>query len=286
MIDLHTHTDESDGTLAPTELVEAARWIGLEALGISDHDTFAGYDLAAPAARAAGLDLVCGIELSTKWRRPGQARPRSIHMLGYFLDAPPSEPFRNWLDSVRAARRDRNRRLAARLQSLGMEVTLEEVQRLGKSLAGRPHFARLLMEKGYVASIEEAFDRFLSEEGLAYVERDEPSVAEGIERIVDGGGLPSLAHPVRITRDAAALRKVVGEMCGMGLRAIEVYHSDHGPREVELYMELAGRYGLAITGGTDFHGDNKPGLALGVGYGGVAVPRALLDFLRAAAVRG
>jgi 3',5'-nucleoside bisphosphate phosphatase len=285
MIDLHTHTDESDGTLSPGELIEAAQFIGLEALGISDPDTFAGDDLAAPGAREAGLDLVCGIELSTKWRRPGGSRNRSIHVLGYFLDTAPSVEFRDWLGSVRAARRDRNRRLAARLQSLGMDVTLEEVERLGKSLAGRPHFAQLLVEKRYVATSQQAFDRYLSEDGAAYVERDEPSIEEGIRRITAGGGLPSLAHPVRITRDRRAIREAVGEMCGMGLRAIEVYHSDHGPREVELYVELAGRYGLAITGGTDFHGANKPGLALGMGYGNVTVPREVLDFLRAAAVR-
>lgn len=285
MIDLHTHTDESDGTLSPGELIEAAQWIGLEALGISDHDTFAGYDLAAPRAREAGLDLVCGIELSTKWRRPGGSRNRSIHVLGYFLDTPPTVEFRDWLESIRAARRDRNQRLAARLQALGMAVTLEEVERLGKSLAGRPHFARLLMEKGYVTSIQEAFDRYLAEDGAAYVERDEPSLEEGIRRISEAGGLPSLAHPVRITRNAGAMREAIRDMCAMGLRAIEVYHSDHGPRDVDLYLDLAGRHGLAITGGTDFHGANKPGLALGVGYGNVAVPRELLDFLRAAMVR-
>jgi hypothetical protein len=206
-------------------------------------------------------------------------------VLGYFLDTPPTVEFRDWLESIRAARRDRNQRLATRLQALGMAVTLAEVERLGKSLAGRPHFARLLMEKGYVTSIQEAFDRYLAEDGAAYVERDEPSLEEGIRRISEAGGLPSLAHPVRITRNAGAMREAIRDMCAMGLRAIEVYHSDHGPRDVDLYLDLAGRHGLAITGGTDFHGANKPGLALGVGYGNVAVPRELLDFLRAAMVR-
>ncbi len=285
MIDLHTHTDESDGTHAPNELIDAAVRIGLEALGISDHDTFAGYDLAVPLAQEAGLDLVCGIELSTKWRKSAENRGRSIHMLGYFLDAPPAPEFREWLEVIRAARRDRNRRLALSLQSLGMDIRLEEVERVGRSLAGRPHFARLLLEKGYVANIQDAFDRYLAEGAEAYVERDEPSLEEGIRRILDAGGLPSLAHPVRLTRDNATLDKAVGDMRDMGLRAIEVYHSDHGRRDVELYMKLASRYELAITGGSDFHGGNKPGLELGVGYGNVAVPRELLDFLRAASVR-
>lgn len=282
MIDLHTHTDESDGTLAPGELVEAAGLIGLEALGISDHDTFAGYDLAAPLAREAGLDLVCGIELSTKWKRSAESPGRSVHVLAYFLDGGPTAEFRDWLEGMLLSRRDRNRRLAARLQALGMDVRFEEVERMGRRMAGRPHFARLLLEKGYVTTMQEAFDRYLAEGADAYVERDEPSVEEGIAKILEAGGLPSLAHPVRLTRKASELEQTVKEMCGMGLRAIEVYHSDHGPREVDLYLKVAGRFGLAITGGTDFHGANKPGLALGAGYGNVAVPRELLDFLRAA----
>ena len=287
MIDLHTHTDESDGTSTPAELIEAAHTLGLEALGISDHDTFGGYDQAVPLAEAVGLDLVCGIELSTKWRRTPESRGRSVHVLGYFLEAPPTAGFRHWLETVRAARRDRNRRLALRLQSLGIDVTLEEVERIGRSLAGRPHFARLLIEKGYVSTLREAFERYLAESGAAYVERDEPSLDEGIRRILDAGGLPSLAHPVRLAKDnPAVIEKAVAEMCGMGLRAIEAYHSDHGPQDVSLYLKLAAQRRLAITGGTDFHGGNKPGLELGIGYGNIAVPRAVLDALRASTKRG
>ncbi|MGE5645178.1 MAG: PHP domain-containing protein [Acidobacteriota bacterium] len=281
MIDLHTHTDESDGTLTPAELVHAAAAMGLEALGISDHDTFAGYDQAEPLAREARLDLVCGIELSTKWRSTPPGRSRSIHVLGYFLEKDPTEEFRNWLEAIRAARRDRNRRLADRLQSLGIDVTLAEVERLGRSLAGRPHFARLLVEKGYVATLQEAFDRYLAESAAAYVERDEPALEAGIAKIVKAGGLASLAHPVRLANRRAVIEKAVADMCDMGLGAIEVYHSDHTPEDVEFFLKLAGRHGLAVTGGTDFHGDNKPGLALGTGYGNVAVPRVVLDFLRA-----
>jgi len=143
MIDLHTHTDESDGTLAAVQLVDAAVAMGLEALGITDHDTLAGYNDAAPRAREAGLDLVCGIELSTRRRaRAAGIRGRSIHLLGYFLREAPAEGFREWLEGIRLARRDRNERLAARLRSLGMDIAIEEVERLGRSQAGRPHFAR------------------------------------------------------------------------------------------------------------------------------------------------
>jgi len=285
MIDLHTHTDESDGTFTPSELVHAALELKLEALGICDHDTFAGYDLAAPLARDAGLDLVCGIELSTKWKRTPSSAGRSIHVLGYFLDAPPGDEFRHWLGAIRDARRDRNRRLAARLQSLGIDVTLPEVERRGRSLAGRPHFARILLEKGYVSTLQEAFDRYLAESGAAYVERNEPALDEGIRMIVEAGGLPSLAHPIRLSDRRPVVEKAVAQMCDMGLKAIEACHSDHGPDDPAFFLKLAGRHGLAITGGSDFHGANKPGLALGTGYGNVAVPRTVLDSLRAAAAR-
>jgi predicted metal-dependent phosphoesterase TrpH len=282
MIDLHTHTNESDGALSPAALVDAAVAAGLEALGICDHDTFAGYDQAVPQARAAGLDLVCGIELSTKWRRGESVRGRSVHVLGYFLGPPPAAEFREWLETIRQARRDRNIRLAARLQSLGMDITLPEVERLGRSLAGRPHFARLMVAKGYVKTIQEAFDLYLAESAQAYVEREEPGLAKGMRRILDAGGLTSLAHPIRLSkRNPAAFEESIDSMREMGLRAIEVHHSDHAPEDVAFFQGLAARHGLAVTGGTDFHGANKPGLELGTGYGNVAVPRQVLDDLRA-----
>ena len=281
MIDLHTHTDESDGTTAPARLVGAALALGLEALGITDHDTLAGYDAAAPLARKAGLDLVAGIELSTKRRRAAGGRGRSIHVLGYFLGAPPPADFRAWLEAIRLARRDRNRRLAARLQSLGVDIALEEVERLGRSQAGRPHFARAMIEKGYVSNIQEAFDLYLDESAQAYVEREEPELEAGIRKLREAGGLASLAHPIRLSRrNPPGFEKDLAEMCEMGLDAIEAYHSDHRQEDAEFFLSLARRFGLAVTGGTDFHGDNKPGLALGTGYGNVAVPRQVLDALR------
>ena len=281
MIDLHTHTDESDGTSAPHELVGAAVALGLEALGITDHDTFAGYDAAAPLAREMGLDLVCGIELSTKRHRATGTRGRSIHLLGYFLNEPPPEEFRAWLEGIRIARRARNRRLAERLQSLGIDVTIEEVQRMGRSQAGRPHFARVMVAKGYVSNMQEAFDLYLDESAKGYVEREEPELETGIRTLREAGALASLAHPIRLSRrNPAAFEKDLAEMSAMGLGGIEAYHSDHLQADTAFFLSLARRYHLAVTGGTDFHGDNKPGLALGTGYGNVAVPRQVLEALR------
>jgi predicted metal-dependent phosphoesterase TrpH len=276
MIDLHTHTDKSDGASTPLDLVRAAAEAGIDTLGISDHDTFAGYDEAVPLAREAGIELVCGIELSTRLPSHSGSRGRSVHMLGYFLAGEPTPEFRAWLETNQRSRRERNRKLIARLNSLGIEITLGEVEALGRTLAGRPHFARILVEKGYAANRQEAFDRYIGEEGRAYVCRDEPSIAEGIRRIREAGGLPSLAHPIRIGAKAEAM---LPQFVDAGLLAIEAYHSDHRPEDVRHYLALAQRYGLLVTGGTDFHGDNKPGVALG----SVELPRPLWERLRSPA---
>jgi predicted metal-dependent phosphoesterase TrpH len=273
LIDLHTHTNESDGTYSPFELVDAAAALGLDALAISDHDTLAGYDRALPRAREKGLDLECGIELSTKFRG------KTVHLLGYFLHEQPVDGFRDWLAEMQATRRDRNVRLAERLRSLGMDVTIEEVEKKGRSLTGRPHFARLMLEKGYVSSIQEAFDEYLDESAKGYVYRREPQFAEGVRRIREAGGIASLAHPVRVPGDVSAL---MPELCDAGLNALEAYHSDHSGENTELYLDLATRYGLRVTGGSDFHGAVKPGVRLGTGCGGnLKVPLDLMDRLRA-----
>jgi predicted metal-dependent phosphoesterase TrpH len=273
LIDLHSHTNESDGTYAPSELIEEALRTGVDALGITDHDTFAGYDKAAPAAPQAGLELICGIELSTK------LHGRSVHLLGYFLNAAgPAAEFREWILDMQAARRDRNQRLIARLRELGIEITLEEVAARSGGLTARPHFAQVMFEKGYVSSLQQAFDQYLDESAIGYVYRREPTFAEGVERIRNAGGIASLAHPVRVRGDVAEL---MPELCATGLNAIEAYYSDHSALQTEQYLELARRFGLLVTGGSDFHGSAKPGLWLGTGRGGnLKVPNGLLKKMR------
>jgi len=273
LIDLHSHTHESDGTCSPAELLEEARRAGIRTLGITDHDTFRGYEQAVPLARQAGIELICGIELSTKLYGS-----RSVHVLGYFLDGPPAEEFRNLILEMQADRRDRNVRLTARLRELGFDITLEEVQARGRGMTARPHFAQVMLAKGYVATLQEAFDRYLDESAIGYVYRREPSFAEGVRRIREAGGIASLAHPIRVPGD---LRSLMPELCASGLDAMEVYHSDHSPADTELYLSLAREYGLMITGGSDFHGGAKPGLFLGTGRNGsLKLPPDLLDNLR------
>ena len=276
MIDLHTHTDRSDGTSTPAELIAEAKGMGLSALGITDHDTFAGYDAAVPFAEAAGLELICGIELSTRYQ--GQ----SVHLLGYFPVRPPSKELRKWLDFMLEMRRDRNNRLIAKLQSLDVDITLAEVETMGRTLTGRPHFARVLVDKGYAKDIQNAFDLYLDESARGFVQRQEVSMEEALERILASGGVPSLAHPVRVAKNNwEKLAAYVEDLAGLGLRAIEVYHSDHSPENVSFYQSLAQRNNLGITGGSDFHGANKPLIALGTGKrNNLHVPNELLEDLR------
>lgn len=273
-IDLHSHTEESDGSSTPAQLIGEAVRAGLKTLGITDHDTFAGYDRAVPLAREAGLELVCGIELSTKLYGS-----RSVHLLGYFLDGGPAPEFRERILDMQAARRDRNIRLTARLRELGFDITLEEAQARGRGMTARPHFAQVMLQKGYVSTLQQAFDEYLDESAIGYVYRREPSFAEGVRWIQEAGGITSLAHPIRVPGDLPSL---MPELCAAGLDAIEVYHSDHSAAQCELYLSLAARHGLMITGGSDFHGDTKPGIMLGTGRAGnLRIPYSLLEDLKA-----
>ena len=287
MIDLHTHTTESDGSLSPAELVDQACAIELEALAISDHDTLAGHDGALERARGAGLDLIRAIEIGTRHPEPGKPRGQSVHVLGYFLTRAPFPVFIEWLTKIQAARRDRNTRLAARLRELGLDVRLEEAEALGRNLTGRPHFARVLVRKGYVATVEDAFSLYLDESAKAYVPRVEPSAAEAIDRLREGGALPVVAHPFRLTEgNPQREREMIAAFCDAGLGGLEAWHSDHSAADAARFLALAREFDLAVTGGSDFHGEAKAGVQLGTGRNGnLAVPRAVLDRMRERAAR-
>ena len=295
MIDLHTHTTASDGSVSPPDLIRLSLQQGLEALAITDHDTLEGCDEGAPVAADLGVDLVMGIELSTRLEpnlvelvRPwlGSRRVPSIHLLGYFPAGAPSASFRSWILGHQESRRKRNRELIEKLRGFGFDITLEEVSRLGGKLTGRPHFAEFLLRKGYVKNRQEAFDLYLADTAQAAVERDEPGLAESIGVLRRGFGVPVLAHPVRLPVDDQpdALRALLHALCDAGLQGLEVWHSEHSPAQQALYEDLARSFGLESTGGSDFHGSHKPAIALGTGINGnICVPKARLDSLRAAA---
>jgi len=283
LIDLHTHTDRSDGSTDPGDLVRLALREGIEALGIADHDTLAGYDAAAPVAAESGLELVCAVELSTRLneQRIAGKREPSVHLLGYWLLSPPSNEFRCWLESQQESRRRRNLELVAKLEQLGVPVSLDEAEIYGRNQVGRPHFARVLCDKGYVSNMQQAFDLYLADEAKASVERDEPTLEAGIQQITESGGMAALAHPVRLPQCGLEFENLLRRLIDIGLGGIEVFHSEHSPTETRQFGELAERFDLIPTGGSDFHGDNKPNIRLGTGIdSNLRLPSSFLQSMR------
>jgi len=284
-IDLHTHTTASDGTDTPEQLVRRALESGIGTLAITDHDTLDGVDSVLQSAEQAGLHLIRGIELSTRVGAESDPRRRNAHLLAYFF-ADPGPEFRVWLLSLRKKRRERNGLIAERLQQLGMDVHLEEAEALGRNITARPHFASVMIRKGYVSSVREAFDVYLGETGRAYIEREDPPIEEAIERARDAGGVTSLAHAIRLNQtNPVREADLISGWAEDGLDAIEVWHSDHGEAEEVRYKRIAERCGLARTGGSDFHGEHTPGVLPGVGKGRLRVPPSVLDDLYRIAAR-
>ena len=280
-IDLHSHTTASDGSLTPAELAALAKNSDLAALGITDHDTLDGYQQALPIARELGLELVEGIELNSRLTIPGNASSISVHMLGYFPTQPPLPGFVAWLAGEREDRMKRNRKLVDSLRASGVAITLEEVVARGRNLAGRVHFAAILVEKGYARNFEDAFRRYLGESAPTYVQRHSLTTEQVIQKIREGGGIPTVAHPVRLRLGREDERVVIARLKTAGLLALEIYHSDHSPELQAHYRQLAEELDLIPTGGSDFHGRPKPNVALGTGLNGnVRVPFAFLERMR------
>jgi predicted metal-dependent phosphoesterase TrpH len=254
-IDLHLHTAASDGLLDPAALVQAVRAAGIEVCSITDHDTVDGLDEADPAAKAAGVTLVPGVELSAYWGRV------EFHILGYFID-PTNPALRHFLEGTRHARHARLNAMLSRLQAMGMGVGAAEVLARAKNgNVGRPHLARALVERGYVATADEAFDRYLGTDKPAYVPRPDVSIRDAIRVIRTAGGIASWAHPGLHNRDEA-----IADLVAAGLTAIEVYHPKHGFGGAGRYRRLARRHDLLATGGSDFHGVSEGDHAAAPGF--------------------
>jgi predicted metal-dependent phosphoesterase TrpH len=276
-VDLHCHSTASDGTLSPEQVVLLARESNLSGLALTDHDTIGGVAAAAAEAAKLGIDFIPGIEISATPPTPGG----TLHILGYGVD--PQSPVLHELTRQLLEGRDtRNPRIVARLQELGVAITMEEVEaEAGGNVVGRPHIAAILMRKGYVSSIKEAFNKYLAEGGLAYFDKERLSPPRALELIRKSGGLAVLAHPIQLRcENDAQLDRQVKDLVDLGLAGIEVYHSDHDAGWVEKCTRLAERYGLLRTGGSDFHGRNKAKIELGLANGR-RVPRELFDELAA-----
>ncbi|BAH44994.1 conserved hypothetical protein [Brevibacillus brevis NBRC 100599] len=245
MADLHTHTKASDGTCEPAENVRLAKEAGLAALAITDHDTVAGIPEAMEAARALGVEIIPGVEVSSV------GKGQDIHVLGYFV--PYEDPaFEERLFRLRETRHERNQLLIARLQELGIDISLEKVYRRKQGTdknIGRPHIAEELMELGVVSTIAEAFDKYLGKGGAAYVNPPRITPQEAITMIKEAGGVAVLAHPGLYDDD-----ELVQELIVFGLDGIEVNHPDNDEVQKMRYSKWAAQYGMVVTGGSDFHG--------------------------------
>lgn len=280
-VDLHTHTTASDGSLTPAELVRAAADAGLAAVAITDHDTIAGVAEALAAGRELPIEVVPGVEISMAGGPKG-----SMHLLGLFIDHH-NPDLKQSLQRLQAARAQRNPQIARRLQELGIPLTMDEVSALaGGGQVGRPHFAQALIARGVVANRGEAFGRFLAAGKPAYVDKFRFQPAEAIAMVKAAGGVPILAHPGLLGLGMAALENLVAELVSHGLAGIEVYYSEHDNNLARRLAALAARRDLVISGGTDFHGDNKKDIHLGVGQGTLRVPDSLLGPIRRLAADG
>jgi predicted metal-dependent phosphoesterase TrpH len=276
-VDLHIHTTASDGVMSPSEIVRYAKAKGLQAIAITDHDTIEGLEEGLLEGEKIDFEVIPGIEISA------EHSPGSMHLLGFFLDI--HHPLLNErLGYLQKARAERNPKIVDRLNRLGIELTYEEVLKAsGGGQVGRPHFAQVLLEKNYVRSFQEAFERFLKKGAPAYVDKSRFTAKEAIHFINEAKGVSVLAHPNTLNMNGySELENLILRLIEEGLKGIEVYYPEHSPLEVARYKTLAERYGLLMTGGTDYHGIEKNGLDIGVGRGDMRLSYSIVEGLKAA----
>jgi len=273
MIDLHLHSTFSDGSLSPEQLVREAKKANLSAIALTDHDSVSGVTLFLEACARENIRGVPGVEISVDYPHG------TIHILGYFIDYN-SKELNVHVEKLKAGRAARNMDILKKINNLGITLTFAEVASFaGEGNVGRLHFAQALVARGYVRSNQEAFDRYLAKGKSGYAERQRLQPQGGVEMILNAGGLPVLSHPFTIELAPPALEKLVGELASAGLQGIEVYYPQHKPNLVKRYLELAQKFNLVATGGTDFHGKAMPDIKIGRGFGGLNVPDSVLTEL-------
>ena len=276
-VDLHLHTTASDGVMSPSEIVRYAKAKGLQAIAITDHDTIEGLEEGLSEGEKIGFEVIPGVEISA------EHSPGSMHLLGFFIDN--HHPLLNEkLEYLQKARGERNPKIVEKLNRLGIKITYEEVLKAsGGGQVGRPHFAQVLLGKKYVKNFQDAFDRFLKKGAPAYVDKFRFTAREALHFINRAKGVGVLAHPNTLnTNGYSELENLVLRLMEDGLKGIEVFYPEHSALEVSQYKTLAQRYGLLVTGGTDYHGIEKNGLDIGVGRGEMKLPYSMVEGLKAA----
>lgn len=281
IIDLHVHSTKSDGSFTPTELVDYALEKGLSAFALTDHDTTEGLDEAIDYAQKLAManpgkeiEVIPGIEFSTEYMG------KDVHIVGLYIDYN-SDYFKKYITQFQDSRTLRNIKMCAKLTEHGVPVTYEELQAyFPGSVLTRAHYAKYLLQKGYVKSMPEAFDRYVGDHAPCFLPREKVTPAQAVELILKVGGIPVLAHPILYHLSDARLDALVKELKEAGLVAIEAVYSTYNTAEERQIRGLAAKYDLLISGGSDFHGTTKPGLDLAVGYGKLFIPYDILEKMK------
>lgn len=274
LIDLHTHSVKSDGAMQPAEVVDTAKAAGLAAISLTDHDVIDGVKEAMARGAEVGVEVVPGIELSAKFKT-------ETHILGYFVDLE-NPHFLEKLEEIRRVRMQRNYDTAENLQKIGFPITVEDALELAPNgLVGRAHFARVMVNRGYVGSVKEAFDEYLANGKPGYSTLQLLTPRDAVELIKAAGGLAFLAH-LHLTRlSGSELYDFVSELKEAGMDGIEGYYTEYTPEMQSEYQALAKKLDLAISGGTDFHGAMKPHISIGKGLGNLSIPYSVLENMKA-----
>ncbi len=289
IVDLHVHSNKSDGTLTPAELVSAAKEAGLSAFALTDHDTVDGIPEAMHWARRADIDLIPGIELSTHYELPRESPgsrsrrktpAKEIHIVGLFID-PDNPLLQQKLREFRRCRDERNAAIVDALQKEGFAITMEALTAENPDcVITRANIARFLCEHGMIKTRREVFDKYIGDGCRCYVGRFMITPMDAVSLIHQAGGTAVLAHPLLYRLGSADLQRLIDDLKAAGLDGIEALYSTYTAGEEQLVRNLAKENGLAVSGGSDFHGANKPHIRLGIGTGTLRVPYSVLETLK------
>jgi predicted metal-dependent phosphoesterase TrpH len=276
-VDLHLHTTASDGVLTPSGIVHYAKEKGLKAIAVTDHDTIDGNGEALDEGEKLGIEVIPGVEISAQFDLG------SMHILGYFIDIG-NRTLNEKLSLLQETRAQRNPRMVQKLRELGVEITYDEVQHAsGGGQVGRPHFAQVLLKKGFVNTVQEAFSRYLGKGAPAYVDKFRFDPKEAIRLIREARGIPVLAHPFTLhIPSPTQLKALLNELVELGLMGIEVYYPEHSEGQISLYESLAERYGLLVTGGSDYHGIEADKAEIGIGWRDMRLSYLMIEAMKAA----
>lgn len=276
-IDLHVHSTVSDGTFTPTELVAEAKRCNLSAFALTDHDTVRGFEEAKKASEGSGIEVIPGVEISAAYKK------KDIHILGLLID-PNYEPLKRSLDAALLERDQRNAKMAQNLAAGGLDIDIERLTAAFSpgTVLTRAHFAKFLLETKQIKSMNEAFEHYLNADGPYYVPREYISPENAIKLIKQAGGIPVLAHPLVYHLPEEELDTLIARLKDAGLEGLEVFYSSNTGFDEGIVRRYTNKYHLIMTGGSDFHGANKPHISMGSGKGNLKIPYSVLENLKAA----